>query len=142
MTVSEWWIARRRINSMVSSSVRIFGWARLSGTVSSLIAPPFQRIRRSARRLASSVVMVTMTSSSRVWRSCLRSLSVVLGAAQIPSRSSPRAENHGPFAGAQRRRAAFLPPGEFRLGGPRLEGLSQAASSPRATSRLSGSTAP
>ena len=28
---------------MVSSSVRIVGWRRRSGTVSSLIAPPFHR---------------------------------------------------------------------------------------------------
>jgi hypothetical protein len=55
-------------------------WLALSGTVSSVIAPPFQRSSRSARPPSWSRQTVILTSSSRVRSSCLRSLSVVVGA--------------------------------------------------------------
>ena len=89
---------------MVSSSVRICGCGRaLSGTVSSLIAPPFQRSTRSARRAGRGRgARVMLTSSSRVRSSCLRSLSVVVGASTRRPRSSPRARIAALLAAAVR----------------------------------------
>ena len=86
---------------MVSSSVRIFGCGRRSGTVSSLIAPPFHRKTRRACGSGSSRRAVMFTSSSRVRSSCLRSLSVVVGASHTWPRSSPRARIAARSAGVR-----------------------------------------
>ena len=67
------------------------GWLALIGTDSSVIAPPFHRSTRSARPSVWSRCRLMVTSSSRVRSSCLRSLSVVVGADHNRSRSSPRA---------------------------------------------------
>ena len=75
----------------MSSAVRFFGGWRLSGTVSSVIAPPFHRSSSSARLSAGPRCTVMATSSSRVRSSCLRSLSVVVGACHTLPRSSARA---------------------------------------------------
>src|ERR1035441_3199693 len=76
---------------MMSSAVRILGCGRRSGTASSLIAPPFHRSTRPACGSGLSRRSVMFASPGRVRSSCLRSLSVVVGAAQTAPRSSPRA---------------------------------------------------
>src|SRR5206468_612264 len=104
---------------MVSSAVRILGCRRRSGTVSSLIAPPFHRSTRPACGPGSSRCRVMFTSSSRVRSSCLRSLSVVVGASQTAPRSSPRARiaARSPSVGAGQARGAPAVGGGLGAGG-------------------------
>src|ERR1019366_625586 len=116
---------------MVSSSVRILGWGRRSGTVSSLIAPPFHRSTRRACGSGSSRRSVMFTSPGRVRSSCLRSLSVVVGASQTAPRSSPSARiaarscsERALGRAAPRRGGGGLAAGELGLGvGVLAEGL-------------------
>jgi hypothetical protein len=107
------------MRSMVSSSVRIFGCGRRMGTVSSVVAPPFQRMSTSARGSELSRWRVRVASSSKVRSSCLRSLSVVVGAVQTASRSSASASTavrSGAVRAAGRRRGAA----DAELGGDLL----------------------
>lgn len=75
---------------MVSSWVRMGSGLRRSWTSSFVATPP--RHRRVRCALASARLRATMTSSTRVRRSSLRSRSVVVGAHQTSLRSSPRTQ--------------------------------------------------
>ena len=81
----------------------------------SVRAPPFQRSIRSAWPAGRSRVMVT--SVSRVPSSSLRSRSVVVGADQTTSRSSPNARIRGLLFRGQGFRFLRFAAGQFGLGG-------------------------
>ena len=98
----------------MSSSVRIAGWWRGSGTASSVIAPPFQRIVTVARRSSRSTSR--MTSSIRQRSSCLRSRSVVVGAAHTRPRSAPSASSCSRSCVGQRAWPLLLAQRELGLG--------------------------
>ncbi|MGE5289380.1 MAG: HD-GYP domain-containing protein [Micromonosporaceae bacterium] len=131
-----------RTERVLSRAAFLAGLAPVAGTVSSLIAPPFHRSTRAACGPGSSRCSVMFTSSSRVRSSCLRSLSVVVGASHTWPRSSPRARIAARSCGdktlgraASRRASSASAPARAR------RACSHSVSRPRATSRLPGSTA-
>ena len=80
-----------------------------------------------------------LTSSSRVRSSCLRSRSVVVGAAHTRLEVVAEGEDRGAFVGGQRGRAGGLAAGQLGLGGgERGRAVSHSASRPRATQPVVG----
>jgi hypothetical protein len=92
------------------------GWRRRSGTVRSLIAPPFQRSIRAAFGAGSSRCSVMFTSSIRVRSSCLRSLSVVVGASHTWLRFVAERQDRRPLAVGEGLGPGGLAAGQLGLG--------------------------